>query len=295
VFLMQSAGTSTSTSTSTSSTIRGLTTQQADLDLLTLAASDIITPSYKETTPVIHTFFNSIGNTKGHKKDPMVETWEHGWQEAGFRTKVLTLQDAMKHPYFETMKIEVEKVFPKDEYNRLCFYRYLAMAIEGGIMSDYDTFPTNYPLDEALELPNGGAFTSYQAHVPSLISASAKEWERVAILMTKHLPKTRKSDMYTLKELGNEGGHDLIFLLPSYNVHTFLPYKSKGVINCKEAANFRAVHVSHFATGEFVRSGFSSSEEVEGLDKDAKRAKFAEIFLRDWKEQCGGNKYLKED
>jgi|AntRauTorckE5430_2_1112549.scaffolds.fasta_scaffold03899_4 hypothetical protein len=285
--LLQDATSDTNTS------LLGGLSPQADLDRLAQGAtSGNNTLGDEATAPLIYTFFNQIGNDK----DPMVDTWKREWEKIGFKTKVLTLEDAVKHPYFETMKKAVEKVFGGDEYNRLCFYRYLAMANVGGIMSDYDTFPTNFPLEQALELPNGGAFTSFQAHVPSLISASAEEWERVAILITEQIQKTKmgiKSDMMMLKELGDEGGYNLIFMVPAYNVQTFLPYKDKGVVNCREAAHYRAVHVSHYAVGALKKSGFYPTGEVKELDQKARRPKVAEIFLREWEEQCGGNSYLK--
>jgi hypothetical protein len=270
-------------------------TSQTDVDLLMMAASGNASLSSKGEKPVMHTFFDPL--EKKSKPDPMLGRWKEEWEKAGFETKVLTLEDAKKHPYFETMKKAVEKVLGDDMYNKLCFYRYLAMAMEGGYMSDYDTFPTNFPMDEALTLQNEGKFTSFQAHVPALISASAEEWERVAILMSEQLAKSDlwlKSDMYILKELGDEGGHDLIFLLPSYNVHTFLPYKSKRVVDCKATDHCRAVHISHYAVAMMKKNGFFPDEEMKGLGGDSeRRAKVAEVFIKDWKEQCGGNKYLK--
>jgi hypothetical protein len=42
------------------------------------------------------------------------------------------------------------------------------------------------------------------------------------------------------------------------------------------------------------KNGFFPDEEMKGLGGDSeRRAKVAEVFIKDWKEQCGGNKYLK--
>ena len=47
-------------------------------------------------------------------------------------------------------------------------------------MSDYDTFPIGINPADGLTLPNGGFFTSYERHVPSLMSGSQVEWDRMA-------------------------------------------------------------------------------------------------------------------
>ena len=43
--------------------------------------------------------------------------------------------------------------------------------------------PTFFPTEEGKDLPNGGNFTSFEQHVPSLLSGSQKEWERVSKLL----------------------------------------------------------------------------------------------------------------
>ena len=68
------------------------------------------------------------------------------------------------------------------EYEVACFVRHLAMAaIGGGWMSDYDVVPLALPA--CAPLSNGGAFTTHQGFVPSLVSASAEEYLRVTRLM----------------------------------------------------------------------------------------------------------------
>lgn len=267
--------------------LRGLTNQE-EIDGFLGRANGNVTQYREDHKPVIHTFFQPI---KG--PDPMLAVWKEEWEKAGWKTKVLTLDDAMKHPFFETMQKVVTDVFDKDTYNQLCFYRYLAMAVEGGgWMSDYDTFPTNFPMEEGTVLPNEGKFTSFQAHVPALISASADEWFRVAALMIEKLPKSQvefKSDMYILKELGDEGTNDLDFKQPSYNVHFKIEYKEKGVIDCKSMAIGRAIHVSHYGEALSMEKSTYPVEKMKGVPDKERRPKFAKLFLEDWRKQCGGS------
>jgi len=274
--------------------LRGLTTEE-DINFMLEQASgnaSMTTAEYNDKhKPVMHTFFDPIGDTDFN--DPMIDAWRDEWTKAGFQTQVLTLDDAKKHPYFETMKEAVEKVFKTDTYNQLCFYRYLAMAANGGgWMSDYDTFPTNFPMNEGNALPNDGKFTSFQAHVPSLISATADEWAKVASLMVDTIPRSEqwlKSDMYILYDLKLEGNHEIEFKLPSYNVHAFIGYKALGVVDCHMLAVGRATHISHYAEAKLKEHKMYPEKAKEFPPKE-RRAQVSRIFMDDWRAQCGGSK-----
>jgi hypothetical protein len=50
--------------------------------------------------PIMHTFFEP--DQAG--EDDLLQVWAEEWQRAGFDTRVLSLKDAEKHPYFPTMK-----------------------------------------------------------------------------------------------------------------------------------------------------------------------------------------------
>lgn len=85
----------------------------------------------QRSRPVMHTFFEpSDGHPDG---DELLKVWEYEWNRIGFDTKVLTMEDAKRHPLYKKMKKVVGPVF-KETYNAFCFYRWLAMAEqkEGG-------------------------------------------------------------------------------------------------------------------------------------------------------------------
>ncbi|GFH61659.1 hypothetical protein CTEN210_18135 [Chaetoceros tenuissimus] len=258
----------------------------------------------KKPRPIIYTFFSPLHERDRH--DNMVDLWKKEWELAGFDPRILTIEDAKKNPYFETMKAEVEQVFKTDVYNAYCFYRYLAMATVGGIMSDYDTMPVYFPIEEAMSdtLVNDGKFTSFEAHVPSLISASKEEWQHVAELLTEQIPKSKswlKSDMYLLQELGHDPSNDVDLRLaariaPRTHILTSIPYTKgeKQKVNCHLLKNRRAIHMSHSSMSKLKKWGLTPDYDKTGLHPTQHRAKLAETFMNDFREQCMGVGKFKE-
>lgn len=166
-------------------------------------------------------------------------------------------------------------------------------------MSDYDTFPTNFPLKEGKDLPNGGNFTSYQAHVPSLIAASAEEWERVGKLLVEAIPRmiehNIKSDMHALDTLKNEQleekeDYNIDFKMPPYNVKGWLLYLEPGKVNCREMGIGRAIHFSHHAMATaYKKTPSEFPVEAPWPLHSIHRAAAARAFMEQWREQCGGS------
>jgi len=282
---------------------RRLKTTQADIDWLLKTATeqnkDIpikkVDPD-PEWKPLMHTFWEPIGETSPGD-DAMLDLWKDEWGKLGFTTRIITLADAERHPYFEEMKKVVEEEFPDDVYNQYCFYRYLAMAAcEGGWMSDFDTLPTNFPIKDRYYMPNKGGFTSFQSHVPSLISAKAGEWTRIGELLTEAIARTDKwinSDMYVLLTLkedqeNNVTDHKIDFRSPSWNVKAKFQYMSAHEINCRDMAIGRAIHFSHSALAGMYKNGLFPVKAEWPL-KDGRRAQAAKIFMDEWRDQCGGS------
>jgi len=254
-----------------------------------------------EARPTMYTFFEPVNGLGDKFNDPMIEEWKYEWERIGFQTKVLTLADAEKHPYFQTMKEEVKKPFPNDTYNQYCFYRYLAMAASGGgWMSDNDTFPMDFDMEEATNLPNEGKFTSFQSHVPALISASADEWARVAQIMTESIASSTqnvKSDMYILYEIKitkQASIHDIKLMPQSYVNAPNHVYSEPHKIDCKEMEGRRAIHMSHFGLDTVYRAGKYPIAAEYPLGSKA-RAEGARVIMDDWREQCdsGGSKKVE--
>ena len=241
--------------------------------------------------PVIHTFYqqSDVG------EEDLLKSWADSWQEVGFQTRVLTLEDAKKHPNFdEYSKIIFENAW--DDYNQMCFYRWLAMAStgDGGWMTDYDTFPLNFPIEEGRVLPNNGQFTSFEIFVPSLMSGSAEEWKRVTKMVIDaidHIPEdTPKTDMFAFREVSRQDDNGIQFLrpdIPDPEIRRGYDYISPHEVNCDAMKFARAVHLSHSKSAAAFNDGLYPIE-IENA-REQYRSDASRVYLREWKEQCSSS------
>uniref|UniRef100_A0A6S8TE51 Nucleotide-diphospho-sugar transferase domain-containing protein n=1 Tax=Chaetoceros debilis TaxID=122233 RepID=A0A6S8TE51_9STRA len=266
----------------------------------------LIESSDDEEKPIMHTFYEPVGEggccgmtKEGHEH--LLDAWKKAWEDAGWETKVLTKEDAMKHPDFEMLDERLKSRLAVTEYNRRCFWRWLAMASldqPSGWMSDYDTFPLELTSERGLEIAaEDNSFKSYGLGVPCLIHASRDEWDRVIHLMMDNLPETRHdvgglvTDMYTLQNVDSwHGRSDMKW---SNDVGMFFLYDKDGedgevYTNCSKGAGKLAVHLSHMACETAWDSGlFPPVEDAE--DKAGavqKRANAAGQLMDDYRNHC---------
>ena len=155
-------------------------------------------------------------------------------------------------------------------------------------------------MKEATDLPNNGNFTSFQSHVPCLLSGSADEWIRVTKELVDAIPRINdkapvKSDMYALLQLRGEKNHSIHFLDPDANVaRGYLYVKSntsqgdEWKVACEEMKSTRAAHLSHHATHLALEQG---SLPIEGKRNAMyRRGEAAKAFMKQWRDQCLGAK-----
>jgi hypothetical protein len=123
----------------------------------------------------IYTFFDS---TKPEDLK-LLEIWKKSWSAYGWNPVVLNIQHAMQHPKFKNYETTFSQ-FPSVDNDMSCYYRLIAMiVVDGGFMSDFHVinygflYPTTWDWQ----------FTTHEATVPSLVSASREEYQRVVDLM----------------------------------------------------------------------------------------------------------------
>jgi hypothetical protein len=279
-------------------TVLPATMTQTDPDQ-TFKAINTQANSYQQFRPVIKTFFQSQSDQSEVRfpDDPILRIWKEEWEQAGFEAQVVTLADAKKHPYYDTMKAAVEKTFGTDIYHHYRFLRYLAMATTGGgWFSEYDTMPINFPIEKAITLPSNGQFTSYTAFVPALISASGEEWTRVAQLITEQLPKTKQSrppsDMIMLKDFYEQHIDNIDFkeYVENYVRDPRDVIEASNQVRCEELNKAYALHFSHSGKQHLMDTGryptYLEKDEEKHRHLPKYRALAIKRIMNDWREQC---------
>jgi len=238
--------------------------------------------------PVMYAFFEMAYDDKAsqEKVNVDVEEWKKAWKSAGWRPVILSLQDAKRHPKFNEFKEALDGSADKDiEYEKMCFYRWLAVAISGGgFMADIDTYPLHIDPNNYRNhnLPNNGKFTSHCWKAPCLVSGSEAEWNRVIPLMINSLKKHNDeqwSDMFAMQEVMLLG--QIIREMGHANIHevhnpALLGNDSNndGVKKACDASKDRLVmHFSHYSC-DFVK--FCHKERGAVLTK----------WLANWRRHC---------
>jgi hypothetical protein len=234
----------------------------------------------------------------------LVKAWEEAWQSWGWDTKVLTEEDARRHPRFEEFEEKISQI-DVDEYNHRCFWRWLAMAndddVMGGWMSDYDAFPLLLTGEVGYELMSMDGFKSWSVHIPTLIHADKRSWERMVDYMIKVISPDLDveiiTDMYVLRYLEKH------FTKEELNIkkweymtyHGGYIYKrvegsDKVEVDCDGANVALAAHLSHHDTHKAVEGGlFPKLEGMRDGDVHAgteRRGEAATIMMKDYREKC---------
>jgi len=253
-----------------------------------------VTPAKdKPTKPIMHTFFESVvGGCCGmsqEQHEQLLKAWKESWEARGWETMILTAQDARKHKDFGTLEKKLISL-EINEYNRRCYWRWLAMVeAGGGWISDYDVFPLELTAELGAEMGKNGTFKAFDNHVPSLIHASSNEWDRVIHLMMDLLPNKRAddtviSDMYSLLEVSKSSSKNSIVW--SYRVKTSINY-TKGSdslsLDCSKYSKQLAIHFSHHLCKRAASAQVFPLANVTIDEAVARRAEAALLLMDDYR------------
>ena len=253
--------------------------------------------------PLMYTFFEPVEggccgmSPKAH--EDLVKAWEDAWRSYGWDTKILNESDAKRHPDFDAFQ---EKLIKADvnEYDRRCFWRWLAMANQedGGWMSDYDNFPLTLTGEMGRELGQLPGFKSFQLWVPSLLHADRESWNKIVLLMmdtiAPNLDVKTISDMQLLLYLHDHlSEEDMGISVWKNEVFAGFPYSRGGEgngpkIDCSLAQSYLTAHLSHRDSHEAFEVSHTYPR-IEGMTESLhaeKRGEAAHIMLRDYSEKC---------
>mmetsp|Transcript_31837 Transcript_31837/g.45272 ORF Transcript_31837/g.45272 Transcript_31837/m.45272 type:complete len:336 (-) Transcript_31837:109-1116(-) len=122
-----------------------------------------------------------------------LEFWLNSWERAGWDARILYLDDALRHPDFDTLEKILNQIMPfGHRHQKMGYYRWLAMAsVGGGWLTDLSVFPL-WPIVQID--PQIFSLSDFTVHCGTqlkptncLLSGSAYEWDRLSLELVESL------------------------------------------------------------------------------------------------------------
>lgn len=142
-------------------------------------AAPVVVENPKEETPmkpVVHTYFAPSSDEATRKEqEAVLDLWKKNWTDHGWDSRVLTEEVARRHLQFKPYQEAIELLPIKNpmEYEKACFNRWLAMAVNGGgMMVDMDTLTNGFESQ-----PEGEKITILCGHVPCAVIGTKEQYE----------------------------------------------------------------------------------------------------------------------
>jgi len=194
----------------------------------------------KRIVPTIYTY---IDECISKCDESLLNTWSDHWQGYGWNTKVLKIEDAEKHPYFEQFNKSLEDANIKLPQKH-SFLRRLAMATvnEGGFFSENPWEIISRGNDGQFIIPNDGELTRYDSDF-SLMSGSYEEWNRVSSLLMSNMDT---SAFKTLRNIRYKNSSFVHFQHRSYRVKSDISGKEFDMSICEESEKHPVVRFSMY-------------------------------------------------
>lgn len=255
--------------------------------------------------PIMYTFYSPIKD--GRKQtgmspeanDLLLTAWKQEWSQVGWEPRVITIETAMKHANFEKLNKKLNSLEKAiSTYDRYCFVRWLAMVVvtegtTGGWMSDYDTFPLHSM--DGMTIPNAGRLTVHEKSknggVPSLVSGSSVEWDRMAkeLIHNAYVHRDQRfwSDMFAMHDVYVSSGKTM-YVMEHHVTPAQVVMLKHGVEErtCRRTRGMFAIHFSHYALENGNVEGVNATDIVQAESLPERRAAFAQDWLKAWRGLC---------
>ncbi len=186
----------------------------------------------------IYTYYQDINFST---QNELIDLWKTSWSRQGYEPIVLNLQDAKKHSYFDTLNIEMRRIFKVitkkeiGDYGMSCWLRWLSYAAqkeEKFYVSDYDAINVNFPVAE----PNDKLHLMDNA-CPFLASGTPKQFENLC----KAFVNVSNERIETLKQQ-TDHYHDQEFFqynfMPQYNDSAIKFRNEHGILMTRNRHQF---------------------------------------------------------
>lgn len=199
----------------------------------------------------IYTYYQKIetSHLKPGDQSELIDLWKISWSRQGYEPIVLNLQDAKRHPYFDTLNTEMRRIFNEitgkqiTDYGMSCWFRWLAYAAQAEekfYVSDYDAINLNFPIRK----PNDKLHLMDE-DCPFFASGTPKQFENLC----KAFVEVSNERLEILKQQANHY-HDQEFF--QYN---FMPQYNDSAIK------FRNEHGILMTRNRYELGGYIDPEE----------------------------------
>ena len=139
----------------------------------------------------VYTYYSNVGSMNAFEQARMIALWKASWSRHGWEPIVLTPADARANPMHDQLvaKFATFPTVNNKEYEMACWLRWIAMAMVGGTMTDYDVLAFGFtPAD----IPtNDGEFVSILADnnpCPCAVSGTAQQYENTVRAFAEMMP-----------------------------------------------------------------------------------------------------------
>lgn len=148
------------------------------------SAMRVLSDSARPFKPTIYTFQEFLPSPDQVHEE--LRLWQLSWKQAGWDAKVITFDDALRHPNFDTFERALGEIMPFGRRpEKMGYYRYLAMAVAGGgFLADVDVLPIwqlSLSQRETVSQDDFVVRCGSAKLAPCLMSGSGEEWNRISI------------------------------------------------------------------------------------------------------------------
>lgn len=218
-----------------------------------------------------YTFYNPI---KGHADaQPLIDMWRQSWEKNGWKTGVLTEEDAKQNLSYKAFCDRVDDLPTTNsrDYEHACYVRWLAMEMVDDsltVLSDYDVINRSFQPHEAGALiENDNILMLEPTRVPCAVlgtpagfSFICDEIERyIPRLSDQHRGKPHVSDMEILRK---------VEALPFENV-CIEHLCSGSPIRDDPGDGWKKAPLIHFSSFSFIKQGLHGKHPKHWLIKNA--------------------------
>lgn len=176
----------------------------------------------------VFTYFDPVPEMAHSEQQEMISIWKASWRANGWQPLVLSRKNIAFHPLYEDALRAFKghpTVNPK-EYELACWLRWLAMAMQGGVMTDFDVLCFGFRPEDIPENPGPLPTIFADANpCPCAVHGTERQYENVVRLFMEYKRRPEDnhngvphlSDQNALQAMADKFRPYIFDMCPEYN------------------------------------------------------------------------------